>query len=184
MIMNVSLFEIFKIFFIIGIQLLGGGYVIVPLLKKYIVEERNWLTEEELVDYFSMSQCIPGIIAGNIATCAGYKTRGVMGALMAILGIIVPSFLCIVILANILTGLIQYPIVQNAFWGIRISVVILILVTVKDLWAKSVNSVFTYILFLIILSALLILPVSPTLIIIISALIALLHNKITGCKNA
>ena len=73
--MNIKLFDIFKIFFIIGLQLLGGGYVIVPLLKKYLVDERKWLNEEELYDYFAMSQCIPGIIAVNISISCGYKLK-------------------------------------------------------------------------------------------------------------
>ena len=140
--MQVSLFEIFRIFFIIGIQLLGGGYVIVPLLKKYIVDERQWMSDEELVDFFAMSQCIPGIIAGNIATCAGYRANGILGAIAALMGIIVPCFIFIIILAGLLTSVTDYPIVQSAFKGIRVSVVILVLVTIKDLWAKSVNSIF------------------------------------------
>ena len=182
--MKKSYFEIFKIFFIIGIQLLGGGYVIVPLLKKYIVDERGWMSEEELVDFYALSQCIPGIIAGNIAVCSGYKTKGILGAIMALFGLITPAFIAIIILANILTGITNYPIVQHAFSGIRVSVIILILVTIKDLWKKSVNSLFTYILFISILLALLILPVSPTLIIIISGVVALLYGKFKGVKNA
>ncbi len=182
--MQPKLFEIYKIFFIIGLQLLGGGYVIVPLLKKYIVDDKKWMSEEELVDFYAMSQCIPGIIAGNIAICSGYKIRGLAGALMSLLGIITPCFFIIVILAQLLTGIINYPVVQNAFWGIRISVVVLILLTIKDLWKKSVNSVFTYTLFFVILICLLVLPISPTLVIISSAVIALLYNKITGGSNA
>ena len=182
--MNVKLFDIYKIFFIIGIQLLGGGYVIVPLLKKYIVEERKWLTEDELVDYFAMSQCIPGIIAGNIAIFSGYKARKILGAIMAILGIITPSFISIIILANLLTSVVNNPIVHNAFWGIRISVIVLILITIKDIWRKSVNSKFTYFMYFFILISLIILPVSPTIIIIVSALLALLHSKVEGTKDA
>lgn len=178
-----TLFEIFKIFFIIGLQLLGGGYVIVPLLKKYVVDEKQWLSDEELVDFYAMSQCIPGIIAGNIATCSGYKARGFWGAFMALAGIVVPSFLIIILLANILTSVINYELIQNAFWGIRISVVVLVLMTIKDLWKKSVNSVFSYIMFFAILICLLILPVSPTIIIISSAIIALLYGKFVGGKN-
>ncbi len=181
--MKKSLFDIYKVFFIIGVQLLGGGYVIVPLLKKYIVDERNWLSEEELVDFFAMSQCIPGIIAGNIATCAGYKAGGIMGAVMAILGLITSPFICIIILAHILTTIVEYPIVQHAFEGIRISVVILVLITVRDLWAKSVNSVFTYILFGVILASMLFLPVSPTIIIIFAGITALVYSKLKGVKN-
>ena len=134
--MKISLFEIFKIFFIIGLQLLGGGYVIVPLLQKYIVEERKWMNSEELTDFFAMSQCIPGIIAGNIAVCAGYKARGISGAIMAILGVILPCFFFILIIAKLLTGITDYPIVQSAFKGIRIAVVVLVFVTIKELWGN------------------------------------------------
>ena len=181
---NTSLWEIFKIFFIIGLQLLGGGYVIVPLLKKYIVDERKWLKEEELVDFYAMSQCIPGIIACNIATCAGYKTRGFSGALMALLGIVAPAFFIIVVLANALTTITDNEIIKNAFFGIRIAVIVLVLMTIKDLWAKSVNSIFSYMLFFIILICLLVLPVSPTIVIISAGTISLLYGKIIGEKNA
>lgn len=181
---KVSLFEIFKIFFLIGIQLLGGGYVILPLLKRYIVEERNWLSAEELVDFFALSQCIPGIIAGNISMFAGYKVRKSLGAIAAILGIITPSFFSIIILANILVNVLDNEIIQDAFWGIRIAVVILIIMTIRDMWAKSVNSKFTYLLFAFILLLLLLLPISPTIIIILSALISLIYGKIRGSNNA
>lgn len=181
---KVSLFEIFKIFFLIGIQLLGGGYVILPLLKRYIVEERNWLSEEELVDFFALSQCIPGIIAGNISMFAGYKVRKSLGAIAAILGIITPSFFSIIILANILVNVLDNEIIQDAFWGIRIAVVILIIMTIRDMWTKSVNSKFTYLLFVFILLLLILLPISPTIIIILSALISLIYGKIRGSNNA
>ncbi len=180
---KISLFEIFKIFFIIGIQLLGGGYVIVPLLKKYIVEERNWMSEEELIDYYAMSQCIPGIIAGNISICTGYRLRGFMGAVAAITGIIAPSFIAIIVLANILSSVVNFKPVKDAFFGIRISVIILVLVTIKDIWQKSVNSIFTYIMFFLILAVLLFLPVSPAIVIVFSALISLIFYKIKGVKN-
>lgn len=182
--MNKSLFEIFKIFFIIGLQLLGGGYVIVPLLKKYIVDDRNWMSEEELVDFYAMSQCIPGIIAVNIATCAGYKIRKISGAIAALMGIVVPAFLIILIFACLMTGISDYEIVQAAFKGIRVSVIVLIILTIKDLWAKSVNSKFSYILFFLILALLLLLKISPTLVVIFSAIVAVVYYKIKGVKNA
>ena len=182
--MKKSLFEIYKIFFIIGMQMLGGGYVIVPLLKKYLVDERQWLNEEELVDYFAMSQCIPGIIAGNIAICCGYKIRGIFGAIAAITGIITSPFICIIILANILTNFTDNQTVQNAFFGIRTAVIILILMTIKDIWKNSVNSIFTYILFILILAALFVLPVSPSIIIILSGITALIYFKVKGENNA
>lgn len=178
-----SLLEIFKIFFIIGAQLLGGGYVILPLLKKYIVEQRNWINEEELIDYFALSQCIPGIIAGNIAIFVGYKTRKLLGALASIFGLILPSFIAIIILANILLNSTSNKYVQDAFWGIRVSVIVLIFLTIKDMWKKSINSKFTSLLFLIILFLLLFLPISPTIIIILSAFIAIIYCKIVRRNN-
>ncbi len=181
---KISLWDIYKVFFIIGIQLLGGGYVILPLLRKYIVENRNWLSEEELVDYFALSQCTPGIIAGNISMFAGYKARGTIGALTAIIGIITPSFFAIILLANILNGAVDNQLVKDAFWGIRISVIVLVIVTVKDMWAKSVYSIFTYILFFTVLTVLLIFPISPAIVILLSAIAAILHSKIMGGKNA
>lgn len=179
-----TLTEIFNIFALIGVQLLGGGYVIVPLLKKYIVDERNWMSEDELVSFYAMSQCIPGIIAGNIAVCAGYKARRTLGAIAALAGIIFPPFIAIILLANLLKDAVNYPIVQEAFWGIRISVIILIIVTIKDLWKKSVNSPFGYILFFTVTAILLLLPISPAIIIILSALAALALDYINRRKNA
>ena len=129
-----------------------------------------------------MSQCIPGIIAGNIAICTGYKIRGIIGAIAAILGIITSPFICIILLANILNGITEIEIIKNAFWGTRISVTVLIIITIKDIWKSSVNSVFTYILYLIILTALIFLPISPAIIIISAALIALIYGKVRS-KN-
>ncbi len=182
--MKISLLEIFKVFFIIGLQLLGGGYVIVPLLKKYLVEERHWLNEEELTDFFALSQCIPGIIAGNIAVCAGHKVRGILGAITALLGIIVPCFLAILIIVQLISGFTDNQTVQNAFKGIRISVVVLIFITIKELWSKSVNSVFSYFLFFAIFAALCLLPISPVFIIISAGLISLIYFRLKGVKNA
>lgn len=181
--MNTSLFEIFKVFFLIGIQLLGGGYVIVPLMKKYIVDEHKWMSEEELVDFFAMSQCIPGIIAANIATCAGYKIKKLSGAIAALMGIVVPAFIIILLFALLLSGIAEYKIVQDMFKGIRISVVVLIILTVKDLWKNSVNSVFSYVLYFIILAILLICSISPTIIIILAGVISVIYGKIKGVKN-
>ena len=85
--MKISLWQIYYRFMIIGIQLLGGGYVIIPLMKKAFIEDRQWMSEEELTDFYAISQSIPGIIAANISTFTGYKLRGKSGAAAAVLGI-------------------------------------------------------------------------------------------------
>ncbi len=173
-----SLFEIFYIFCFIGIQLLGGGYVIVPLLKKHIVDDKKWMSEDELVNFFAMSQCIPGIIAGNIAVCAGYRARKLLGAVAAISGIILPSFITILLLANILSKFTEYTYIQNAFGGIRIAVVVLIIITIKDLWSKSINSKFAYTLFFIILVLLLASNISPAIVILLSGIISVIFCSV------
>lgn len=181
---KVSLFEIFKVFFIIGAQLIGGGYVILPLLRHYIVEKRNWITEEELIDYFAVSQCLPGIIAANISVFTGYKVRKTLGAIMAIIGVILPSFIAILLLANLLLAVVDNKYVLNAFWGIRISVIILVILTIRDMWKQSVNSVFSYTMYALILLALLLFPVSPAIIVVFAALIAICYSNIKkGSKN-
>lgn len=182
---KVSLFEIFKVFFIIGAQLIGGGYVILPLLRHYIVEQRNWITENELIDYFAVSQCLPGIIAGNISVFTGYKVRKTIGAVAAIVGIILPSFLAILLLANLLLTVVDNKFVLSAFWGIRISVIILVILTIRDMWKQSVNSKFSYAMYILILLALIFFPVSPAIVIVAAAMISICYfNLLKGSKNA
>lgn len=181
---KVSLFEIFKVFFIIGAQLIGGGYVILPLLRHYVVEQREWITEQDLVDYFAVSQCLPGIIAGNISVFTGYKVRKSLGAIVAILGVILPSFLAILLLANLLIAIVDNKFVLNAFWGIRIAVIILVLLTIRDMWKQSVNSLFSYAMYFLILFTLLYFPISPAIVIVSAALISVCYfNLVKGDKN-
>ena len=86
--MLVSLFEIFKAFFKIGVILLGGGYVIVPIMNDELVKKRNWLGSDEVLDYYCVSQCLSGIIAINMAILVGYKLRKTRGAFVSLLAIL------------------------------------------------------------------------------------------------
>ena len=105
MLMKISLFKMFLVFLKIGALLLGGGYVIVPLLNSELVEKNNWITKEDVVDFYAMGQCVPGIIAVNTTLFIGYKLRGKTGALTAFFGLILPPFLAIIFLASILLKL-------------------------------------------------------------------------------
>lgn len=122
----------------IGGLTFGGGYAMLPMLQREVVERRGWATEEELTDYFAIGQCTPGIIAVNTATFIGYKHRGLAGALSATFGVVVPSLVIITIIAAFLQNFADYPIVQDAFAGIRVCVCVLILRAVEKLWKKSV----------------------------------------------
>lgn len=172
----ISLFEIFKIYFFIGLQLVGGGYVILPLLKKYLVDERKWMKEEELIDYLALSQCLPGIIALNISIFSGWKLRKLKGALTAILGLLLPSFLIIVLVASFIFNIADNKFVQDAFFGIRLSIIVLIFFMIYDIFKKSVKTKFSIFLFILILTAVLFTKLTPTTLVIISVLIAILRG--------
>ena len=111
--------ELFWAFAKVGAMTFGGGYAMLPILQREVVEKRGWVTEEDLMDYFAIGQCTPGIIAVNTATFVGEKKKGVPGGIMATLGVVFPSLIIITILAGIITSVSDLAWVQNAFAGIR-----------------------------------------------------------------
>ena len=130
--------ELFWTFFKIGAFTFGGGYAMLPMLQKEVVEKRGWASEEELMDYYAIGQCTPGIIAVNTATFVGQKTAGIAGGIIATLGVVFPSLIIITIIAAFIQNFSDLAIVQNAFAGIRVCVCVLILNAVVKLWKKSV----------------------------------------------
>ncbi len=165
---KITLAELYKQFFLLGVQLLGGGYVIVPLMKKAFVEDRDWLTEEELVNYYALGQCIPGIIAANVSAFTGYKLRGKRGAAVALAGIISSPVICILAIATVLDKLLQLSFIQSIFWAVNIAVVILLYLSVKEVWNQSMKGIFSWVIFIATLVASLIFKVSPAIIIVCS----------------
>ena len=105
--MKVSLKDIYKEFFWLGVQLLGGGYVIVPLIQQSIIDKRNWITNEELTNFYALGQSIPGIIAANVSAFVGYKLRNKRGAAVALLGIITSPIIAILLVATIIDFLLK-----------------------------------------------------------------------------
>lgn len=156
-----SLFKLFLIFVKIGAILLGGGYVIFPILQHEFTVKRKLITEDDLINYYAIAQSLPGIVAANMTTFIGYKLKGKLGALSAMFGIIFVPFWIIVILASILDIFINNVFVQGLLWGVGVAVIALILLTVREMWQKSKRSLFFYIIFLSALTALLIFKLSP-----------------------
>lgn len=176
--MKPSLLKMFISFLKIGVLLLGGGYVIVPLLRNELLEKNGWVTEEEIIDYYALGQCVPGIIAINTTLFIGYKLRGKYGALIAFLGLILPPFLAIILLASTLMAFTQNPVVKDVFWGINIAIIILLYLTVKEVWNKSVIDKFTLFVFLLIL-ALSVFGISPSISIVLAAALGILYKLIS-----
>ena len=145
-----ELLELYLIFAKIGSVNFGGGYAMLPLLERELVTERGWVTTEELMDYFAIGQCTPGIIALNVSTFIGNKRRGVAGGITASIGFLTVPILIILLIAAFLTNFAELPVVKNAFAGIRVCVCVLILQAVERLWSKAVVDKRTLILYLVI----------------------------------
>ena len=174
--MNKSFYSIYKTFFKIGTLLLGGGYVILPLLQSELAEKKGWISEDELCEYYALSQSVPGIIAANISIFTGYKLKGQLGALAAITGVITPAFLAIILLATLINQIAGVQLVKSIFWGVGIGVIILIFLAVKEMWKKSVVDKFTCSVFIgaFLLSACF--KISPAVIVIISVIAGIIYK--------
>jgi len=149
-----GLFNLYLSFAKIGTFTIGGGLAMMPMMQKELIDKKKWLTEEELIDYYAVGQSTPGIIAANVATFVGYKQFGVIGGFVATLGMVTPSLVIIIILANLINSISDYPIVQKALKGINVSVAALLTSvivrfakkTIKSLW----NALFMIIAFILI----------------------------------
>ena len=131
-----QLLEIFAVFFKIGLFTIGGGYAMLPIIQKEVVETKGWMDEDEFLDALSLTNSLPGPLAINAATFVGYRVCGVKGALAAVMGAASPSVIIILAVAMVFSNLTEYPAVQYVFNGIRPAVVALILYAVIKL-AKS-----------------------------------------------
>ncbi|MBE7712308.1 MAG: chromate transporter [Cyanobacteria bacterium SIG26] len=147
--MDKTSYTIFKTFFKVGTLLLGGGYVILPLLTNELVDKRKWITSEELCEYFAISTSLPGVIAANISVFVGNKLLGLKGSIAAVVGLILPAFLAIVLLATILSEIVAKAFVQNIFWGVGIGVILLLYLAVKEMWKKAIVDKFSWIVYIV-----------------------------------
>lgn len=168
------LLDMFCAFFRIGLFTFGGGYAMLPLLQREIVEKKKWATEEELLDYFAVGQCTPGIIAVNTATFVGFKEKKLSGAIFATLGVVSPSLVIITVIAALLSNFAHIAAVQNAFAGIRVAVCVLILNSIVKLWKKSVVDKLTLGVFIaVFLGSVLLSHVSPVVFIVAAAVLGI-----------
>lgn len=147
--MEKNCYTIFKTFFKVGTLLLGGGYVILPLLTSELVEKKQWITTDELCEFYAIGASLPGIIAANTAIFTGRKLLRTKGAVAATVGMVLPAFLAIVLLATILSEIINFPTTQHIFWGVGIGVIVLLFLAVKEMWKKSVNDKFTLTVYIV-----------------------------------
>lgn len=174
--------QMFLTFAKVGVMTFGGGYAMLPILQRELVENKGWTTEEELMDYFAIGQCTPGVIAVNTATFIGQKYKGFWGAIFATLGVVFPSLVIISLLAGVIETFSHLQWVQNAFGGIRVCVCVLIANAVVKLYKKAVVDIPTFIIFLLVAVGSILLPVSPVIFVLIAAVAGIILKAMGGKK--
>ena len=145
------LIDLFLTFAKVGVMTFGGGYAMLPILQREIVEKKGWATEDQLADYYAVGQCTPGIIAVNTATFVGQSQAGVLGGVLATLGIVFPSIVIITAIAAFLKGFMDLEVVGHAFNGVRAGVTALILASVIKLFKGAVTDWPTRVIYLVVL---------------------------------
>jgi len=166
--MNIYL-DLFTTFAKVGVMTFGGGYAMLPILQREVVENKGWATDEELTDYYAIGQCTPGVIAVNTATFVGKKQHGIPGSIAATLGIIFPSLIIIMTIAALITNFADIPAVKHIFAGIRVCVCVLILNSVVKLWKKTVVDKATLAVFICVFVLAVFLDVTPVVFVLLSA---------------
>lgn len=177
-----KLLSLFLSFAKVGVMTFGGGYAMIPILEREIVENRKWASSEELMDYYAVGQCTPGVIAVNTATFIGYKVAGPVGGVAATLGVVFPSVVIICLIAGILTNFADIPAVKSAFAAIRVCVCVLIFNAVVKLWKGAVKDKAGLVLFLIVFVLSLFFDISPVVFVLFCALAGLVLTR-TGVRG-
>lgn len=157
----------------VGAMTFGGGYAMLPILQKEVVDNKKWNTEAEILDYYALAQCLPGIIMANTLGFVGHNRKGRLGGIAAALGAITPSIIIIVIIASLLTAFAEVPAVQHAFAGIRVCVCVLIFNSIIKLWKSSVIDLLTGVIYMAVALGSLLLGVSPIAFVVIAGVLGI-----------
>ena len=176
-----TLWRVFSTFFKIGAFTFGGGYAMLSLIQKEVVENNKWASDEEVLDYYAVAQCTPGVIAVNTATFVGFKTKGVLGAIAATFGVVLPSLIIISVIAALLQNFMQYAIVGHILAGIRVAVAVLIINAVITMGKKAIaDKLCVALAILAFIVSVVFSSVSPVFIVLAAALIGIATMKKGG----
>lgn len=173
-----ELMDLFVTFAKVGVLTFGGGYAMLPILQREVVEKHNWATDAELMDYYAIGQCTPGVIAVNTATFIGQKKKGILGGVMATLGVVMPSLIIITAIAAFISNFSDLAIVKNAFAGVRVCVCVLIFNAVVKLWKGSVVDKSTLIIFIGVFLGSTFTNLSPMLFVVITAVVGIIVKNL------
>jgi len=168
-----ELLKLYASFFRIGLFTIGGGYAMLPLMEREAVDKNHWVTKEEMLDIYTMSQCTPGVIAVNTGTFIGRKIGGFFGAVLATLGVISPSLIIITLIAAFFNGFTDNPYVIKAFFGIRVAVAALILNSTIGMIKKGIKNAYQIGILLAAALTMIIFNVSPIVVILVAGIFGL-----------
>ena len=173
-----ELWDLYITYAKIGVMTFGGGITMLPILQREVVDHKGWATEAELMDYYAIAQCTPGIIAVNTATFIGHKRKGAIGGILATLGVVTPSLIIITLLAEIIRRFSHLPVVENAFAGIQVCLCVLIFNAVMKLKKKAVIDKPTAVIYILVLLGSVFLKFSPIWFVLLAGLAGvLLKNR-------
>lgn len=172
-----ELLEIYWTFLKISSVTFGGGMAMLPILQREIAKNKKWVTDEEIIDYYALSQGLPGILAINVSSMIGYHKKGLLGDIAASLGVISPCILIITILTNFITNFRDIEIVRHAFAGITLGATALIFSAILNLWKKSIVDKFCLVIFILTFLMMIIFDVSPVILIIASAISGIIIRR-------
>lgn len=175
-----TLIGLFLSFAKVGVMTFGGGYAMIPILEREIVENKGWAEYEEMMDYYAVGQCTPGIIAVNVATFIGRKIAGIPGGIFASLGMVFPSLVIICIIAGVLSNFSDLPAVKSAFAGIRVCVCVLIFNAIIKLWKKAVPDKAALIIFLLVFVLSVFFDISPVIFVVVCAFAGIIIKNLGG----
>lgn len=178
-----EILEIFLTFFKVSSATFGGGMAMLPILQREIVVNKGWATDEEVIDYYALSQGLPGIVAVNVSCFLGYKKNGRAGEIAAAFGVIVPCIIIISILASFIKQSKEIEIVSNAFGGITIGVSAVIFNAIINLWKKGIVDRLCLSIFLFTFVLMFVLDLSPIIFVVIGAIVGIIAKKKTEVKS-
>lgn len=141
--------DLYFTFVKIGAFTIGGGLAMMPMMQKELIDKKHWMTEEDLIDYYAVGQSTPGMIAVNVSTFVGYNQLGILGGIVATLGMVSPSIIIITILAGLINSIDEYPMVQKALRGINVAVAALFTSVIVKFVKKTIKKTLHVLLMLI-----------------------------------
>ncbi len=178
-----ELIDIYFTFFRVGLFTFGGGMAMLPILKGEVVDKKKWLEEEQVVDFYAMSQGLPGIISTNVAIFIGYTRRKTIGGIVAAIGSVSPCVIIITLIAAFLSNFLDDPMVRSALSAISVCVCALILKTLMDLWKKGIHDIYGLVIFAVSFLLAVFTTISPTIFIVISGTLGVVIQKTKEIKK-